>query len=231
MSLAHSNFDRQIAEIKEAFNALSKVVDAQCKRVIALFDGNNNEASYPIIEKQEDEIDLLEVKIRNEVVNTIVLYTPRAIDGRKMFAYIDITGFLERVGDLLLNIAHYERQLDRSTLISQRLVGTLQNMLHTAVAMVNDSMIAFAVSDTLLARQIIERDTEVDDINKRMWMEIPDILEETNTLKPSLRAALIFSSISYNIERIADNATNIAEAVIYHAEGHNIRHASLTENE
>jgi len=32
------------------------------------------------------------------------------------------------------------------------------------------------------------------------------------------------NSISYNIERIADNATNIAEAAIYLIEGKDIRH-------
>ena len=36
--------------------------------------------------------------------------------------------------------------------------------------------------------------------------------------------ALSLSNMSYNIERIGDNATNIAEAAIYLMEGKNAKH-------
>ena len=36
--------------------------------------------------------------------------------------------------------------------------------------------------------------------------------------------ALCINSMAYNIERIGDNATNIAEAAIYLIEGKNIKH-------
>ena len=40
---------------------------------------------------------------------------------------------------------------------------------------------------------------------------------------------LCINSISYNIERIGDNAINIAEAAIYLIEGKNIKHWNKPE--
>ncbi|MEY3205913.1 MAG: hypothetical protein RLZZ21_2244, partial [Planctomycetota bacterium] len=75
--------------------------------------------------------------------------------------------------------------------------------------------------DPTLARQVREEDDAVDldrqKIRRRVLQGIKDDPESVENL-------LRINSVSKHIERIADMATNIAEDVIYMAEGEIVRH-------
>jgi phosphate transport system protein len=87
--------------------------------------------------------------------------------------------------------------------------------------MVRDTINAFINEDTQLAKDVIMRDDEVDDLNEMVWKELMFIM----THDPStVSRAVKISYVSKYIERIADHATNIAETVIYMVEGKIIRH-------
>lgn len=236
MAYPLSNLERQTLVIRENFNVLSKIVSRQSALVLGLFQSHGvSEEIRQAIEMNETVIDSLEVKIRNEVINGIVLYTPRAAESRHMFAYIDITGYLERVGDQLLNIMGHMQQIDFDCILADKLLPRIQEMLTNANKMVEDAIVAFSVSDAALSRNIILRDNALDDANRSISNDIPEILDDASKLSRVIHTALAINSIAYNIERIGDNATNIAEAAIYHAEGRDIKHlntlsdATLTE--
>ena len=66
---------------------------------------------YTEINNNERIIDSIEVKIRNEVINMIVLYSPRATNLRMIISYYDMTAYLERIGDLILNVSHFMKKI------------------------------------------------------------------------------------------------------------------------
>ena len=108
-----NNFNEKIlSRITDDFQVLAKVVLRQQNHIASLLDNNKDEALYAEINNDERIIDSLEVKIRNEVINTIVLYNPRATNLRMIISYYDMTAYLERIGDLLLNISNFMQHVD-----------------------------------------------------------------------------------------------------------------------
>ena len=104
--------EKYLEKIKEDFEVLSTIVLQQMELVITATHDNKDGKLYTKIEHNEVIIDGLEVKIRDEVINSIVLYCPRASDCRKIMSYHDMTAYLERIGDLLLNIADFLREVE-----------------------------------------------------------------------------------------------------------------------
>lgn len=66
-------------------------------------------------------------------------------------------------------------------------------------------------------------DDEVDSINRQMYLKIQEAIQK----HPDKIVSLIYLlSVSRDLERIADHATNIAEDVIYMIDGKIVRHKS-----
>jgi phosphate transport system protein len=87
--------------------------------------------------------------------------------------------------------------------------------------MVRDAIRSLVHRDPQLARKVLAEDDTVDDLQT----EILGVLEGAMHNRPEAIPALMrWSSVVRNVERIADNATNIAEDVIYMEEGVIVRH-------
>ena len=76
--------EKYLEKIKEDFEVLSTIVLQQMELIMIATEDNKNTELYSKIEQNEVIIDSLEVKIRDEVINSIVLYCPRASDCRKI---------------------------------------------------------------------------------------------------------------------------------------------------
>ena len=164
-------------------------------------------------------IDQQEVKIEEECLKILALHQPVATDLRFVVCIMKVNNDLERMGDLAINIA------ERASYLSSHepLGGPLDfhRMAELALEMVKESLSALLNLDTDLARKVLAKDDEVDEINRQMF----EILEEIMLKDPTtIRRAIHLLSASRHLERIADLATNIAEDVVFLVEGEVIRH-------
>jgi phosphate transport system protein len=96
-------------------------------------------------------------------------------------------------------------------------------MAMQALAQVRDSLDALTKSDVDLARTVIAGDGPVD---RHYRVVLNELKEEIRQDPDRLNTWLRLINTARNLERIADHATNIAEAVVYLKEGDIIRHAS-----
>jgi phosphate transport system protein len=87
--------------------------------------------------------------------------------------------------------------------------------------MTRDALDAFVRKDKRLARDVIIRDDEVDDLKHVVLQELALFMVKDPA---TVTRAMKISFIAQYLERIADHATNIAEMVIYLVEGKIIRH-------
>jgi phosphate transport system protein len=94
-------------------------------------------------------------------------------------------------------------------------------MLKIALEMLRDSHAAFLRADASLARRVVSRDDEVDRMNRDI---ISALISQMKHNASQVAGLLHVFSVSRIIERIGDHATNIAEDVIYVAEGEIARH-------
>ena len=81
---------------------------------------------------------------------------------------------------------------------------------------------SFIEGDLDKARSVIERDREVDALNRRNYERLFGASGDTAKVSAS-HVELIF--ISKALERIGDHSKNIAEQVIFLTSGEDVRHA------
>ncbi len=208
------------------FLLLSELVLKQLQLTRQILEQDLREGTiHAEVEKNEVLIDGLDVMIRDEIINAVFLFSPKATDMRKLIAYIDMTFFLERIGDLVLNVAHFtmKTRFDSEAFAEFRLI--LVKMLKAAEKMVKNAVFAFSCEDNTMAHDTIAIDDKVDKLLKEVNDKIQQSFTEKSLSSQDLLNVTCINSMSYNIERIADNATNIAEAAIYLIEGKDIRHA------
>ena len=92
-------------------------------------------------------------------------------------------------------------------------------------SMVRRSVDAFVNGDAELARTVIQDDDKVDDLYMTIYRELlRAMLVDPLCIERASHLILVIK----NWERIADQATNIAEEVLFILEGVNVKHAYLS---
>lgn len=159
----------------------------------------------------DDQIDDLEVEIDRDSVRYVTLRSPVSSDVRLIFVAVKASHDLERVGDEAHSIAKRTRSiLTRDGKVTNTVA--IEEMSRRAFAMLRDALTSFLDEDLKLAQGIIERDKEVDRLNKENFKRLSKGMAG-ESVEASTQIETIL--ISRSIERIADHAKNLAEEVIY----------------
>ncbi len=163
-------------------------------------------------------LDALQREIEDMAVMTIVRRQPVAIDLRQLIGAIRIAGDLERVGDLAKNIAKRTVKVGTKARVPRAIIG-LKHMNDVATELLKDVLDAYAQRDEVRAREVWERDIDLDELEGSVFRDLlTHMMEDPRNI--SFSAHLLFCS--KNIERIGDHATNIAETVVYLATGNSM---------
>ena len=89
------------------------------------------------------------------------------------------------------------------------------------------SLDALVNLDTDLAAQVCATDDTVDEMHRAMYTKVKTCISENPDDTDCL---LYYLSVSRNLERIADHATNIAQDVMYMIKGEIVRHTMGTNS-
>ncbi len=221
-----------IQDIMNSFNEMADLVLAQLNLIEKLMSVNDKAEQEELIKrvkKNEKEIDRYEISISDKFINTIVLYQPVASDLRRIVAVYRMTINLERIGDLVMNIAYTIETL-RNTKEYNAMSEVILNMLLSGKMMVEKSLLSFVNSDTDYAIWTIKNDSVVDEMNQKLLINSISKAKISEKTKEMLLSYADLKNIITNIERIADHATNIAEATIYSLQGTDVRHTAIDDD-
>jgi phosphate transport system protein len=197
--------------IKESVQALVDRDDTLAKRVL---DGDH-------------QVNALDIEIDEESIRLIALRQPKAGDLRLITTAMKITTDLERMGDLAVNIAQRAMELNREPVLKEYI--DIPRMREIAQGMTRDALDAFVRRDMKLAKDVIMRDDEIDDLKHKILSELLFMMTENPSI---ICRSMRITFVAQYLERIADHATNIAEMVLYLIEGKIIRHTDkLPEKE
>ena len=217
--------DKKFEKITKDLQAMSKVTFKQLQLIKSQLEGEDLSAQEEDFTHNELILDSLEVKIKKNVTNAIILYGPRATDLRKIMSCYDITSSLERTGDLALNVHGYLNRVDSEGIAFTAIYKKLHELLSVAETMTKNAIYAFSCEDLQLTKETIELDDVADSLHREIGQELITLASNNVLLPQQAIDILSLSRISYNLERIADNATNMAEAAVYLVEGKNIQHS------
>lgn len=213
-------WQREIENLKKLILSLGAIVEEQIQRSLLALERRDSDLADEVISRDR-EVDSLEILIEEECLKILALYQPVAKELRFVVAVLKMNNDLERMGDLASNIARRARYLSKKEKID--LIPEFANVGDKVQLMVKKSLDALVNTDINLAHEVIAADDEVDKLTKQMLKRTINAIE-----KDSDKTKEYFSirSISKNLERIADSATNIAEDVVYLCSGEIIRHQS-----
>jgi phosphate transport system protein len=212
------HFAELLEELRRNLILMGGEVERQIQRAIeALTEVDASKARAVIMD--DEGIDRMEVAIEEQAVALLALQQPVAVDLRFLIAALKINNDLERIGDHAVNIAEGAERLAASKQV--RPFIDLQYMSEVAMSMLKDSLDAFVNRDAELARQVIKRDDILDEKNISIIRELLTYMAEHHSL---ITYGLELISISKNLERVGDLATNICEDTIFIAEARWVKH-------
>ncbi|MFN3412453.1 MAG: phosphate signaling complex protein PhoU [Thermoanaerobaculum sp.] len=210
--------DLELKKLKEQLLCMAGEVEQQLSLAVRSLVERDSQAAQEVIAADE-RVDRREKEVDHTAVEIIVRERPLASDLRLVITATKIAPDLERVGDHAVNIAEQALVLNRMPPLKPFV--TLPRMADIAKEMVRQALTAYIEHDASLARQVIVRDDVVDALHEEVFRELLTyMLGDPQTIPRALALILI----SRSLERIADQATNIAEQVVYLVEGQDIRH-------
>lgn len=214
-------FDNELAQLREKLLTMGSQAEASVTRAVkALIE--RDDALARRVEADDEVLDSLEIEI-DDLSVTLLAQAPLATDLRLITVAMKVSQNLERVGDEATKIARRAVELNREAPLKPYV--DVPRMGAIATEMLRAALEAFVNGNQALANATIARDPEVNALNKRVHRELTAFMvEDPQTITRCLNIMVAAKSL----ERIADHATNIAEEIIYLAEGRDVRHQHKT---
>jgi len=202
-------FHEELQDIRSKLIMLGeKAVDAG-RLAIDGFLENDLEKTEQALEL-DDEIDDLEEEIDRAVVRYTTLRGPVSSDVRLVFVAIKASHDFERAGDEAHSIAKKTRSiLSREGRVADPV--EIAKMSTLTFEMLRDAISCFVEEDVELARAIIRRDKEIDELNRENFKRLSNQGLNGQAITTQVETILI----SKSLERIGDHAKNLADEVIY----------------
>jgi len=212
------HLQRELDELRHELLALFGIVEQMIAKAFRALRDRRTDLAREVIGSDED-VDAREVRIEEECLKLLALHQPVASDLRWLTMVIKINSDLERMADLACNIAERAEALNLYPMFP--IPNDLQAMVREASTMVRHALDAFVDTDVKLAKQVIQADDSVDDLNRRVIAELQELMKAA---PENVEPALHCFSAARHLERVADLAENLAEDVIFMVDGQIVRH-------
>ena len=214
------HFDVEMNDLKKRLMDMSGLVQDMIK---ASIDGlvNRDLELFNTVFSLEKEVNIQEIVIDDKCLKLIALNQPVSVDLRFITSAMKINSDLERMGDEAVNISKGSADLLKYPELKPLI--DIPKMSDIVQQMVADSIRAFNTTDVELAKAVLIKDDEADDLQKRVISDLKDFMVKSSDFETIQRAVdLIF--VARSLERIGDHATNISEDVIFMVHGKDVRH-------
>lgn len=207
--MTRESFDLQLKALQERLIGLgSMVAQAQEQAVRALAERDTQLAQELIVADQS--INRVQHEIEEQCLLLIASQQPVARDLRLIFSISSIAWELERMADHAKGIAVIAQRLADQPMLKPLI--DVPRMAEIGRELLLGQLDAFLRGDIEAARQIAERDNEIDQLNDQVYRELLMIM--MNDPRTITRATYLLW-VAHNLERFADRTTNIGERVVF----------------
>lgn len=215
-----THLQEELNSLRENLSEMAWLVHSQLKKSVCALVENDEDLANEVV-FHEKRVNAFELKIDRDCEHIFTLLTPVAQDMRFVFASLKINSDLERIGDYAESIAKLvllgKKSFDTKLMEQLNLV----EMHNLALAMMNDVITAYNEEDSKLARSILTRDLQLNEINRNASAGIEDYIKKN---LERIQQALLLVSMIRKLERVGDHITNIAEDVIFAKEAKVLKH-------
>ncbi|MCB8816324.1 phosphate signaling complex protein PhoU [Desulfosporosinus shakirovi] len=206
-------FDLELEELRANILDMGNLVNQQIALAVSSLINQNLELANSIVVKDLDLNDLQAI-IEETCILLIATQQPFARDLRKLVAGFKISIYLERMGDLSVDLAKLTIRIGQDELIKP--LVDIPRMSALVQKMINIGLRAYVDEDCGAAAEMALMDDEIDKIYSGVFGELRTIMMEDPN-KVTQANYLLFASRF--LERLGDYCTNIAEEIVYICNG------------
>src|SRR4051812_11496397 len=164
-----------------------------------------------IVVADDDRIDGRYLEVHQSLITLLATQSPVATDLRLIASLLHVLKNIERMGDQCVNVCKVIPMTGNEPPADGEMVALMLRMGRQTRAMISQAKHAFELRDVEMARDLVQQDDVVDDLNRdcfRLALEIGDDADRREWAMTMLLAARA-------IERIGDNAVDIGEQVAF----------------
>jgi len=205
-----SAFDRDLDKIQAQIIKMGSLVETAIRDAATAYELRDLELARQV-RLNDKTIDQLEESINDECSRLIALRAPTAVDLRLVLSVFKVSSNLERIGDYSKNIAKRTIVLEDLANSDIRRLG-LKRLAREVELMLRDALDAYVNRDLELARDVIARDIEIDQMYNGLFREfLTYMMEDPRNITPCMHLHFM----AKNMERMGDHVTTIAEQVVF----------------
>jgi phosphate transport system protein len=179
--------------------------------VTGFMDGSDESEQ---VKELSEVLVAMAVSVEDKAFELIVKYQPVASDLRIINSYMKIAYDFERYGRYAWDISFTHRKFAASKKCAYSW-DTMETMAEKTLRMVRTSVEALRTNDGELVKSLAKTENEVDEIYS-------DYLDKLSKAPPDTKCIVCNLLVVRYLERIADHATYVGEAIYYIASGEKI---------
>lgn len=195
--IGHMLVDMSEAVAVAVDDATSALLDADLSLAEKVISGDAG------IDRLRDDLDA-------RALDLLARQQPVAVDLRMVITSLKAAADLERMGDLALHIAKVARMRYPASAVPDDVRGTIREMGHVALSIVEKTRQVLEGQDISLAEQLEREDDAMDALHRRLFAHLLSG-EWTHGMEPAIDITLI----GRYYERYADHAVSVARQVIF----------------
>lgn len=215
-----THLDTEIKTLKSSVMSMWLMVVNQLEKAEKAITKKDKDLAKEI-KANEKRVDAYELKINMDCENILALFSPVAVDLRFVLAVLKINYNLERIGDYAKSISDYTEEMSKH--FDKKLFNAagIPEMFALSFTMLNDALRAFENDDPQMVRPIYQLDDDLDKLTDKA----EEVICEWIQVNPKeAKDALYLYAIVKKMERVGDQAKNIATEIIFHTEAKMLHH-------
>lgn len=219
-------YDVELEQMRSRILHMGGLVESQLRIALEAFEKADVALADGAIDADK-RVNELEIELDRLVSHVIARRQPTAGDLRMIMGVAKAIVDIERIGDEASKIARAAKWLrEKGGNFRLNRIPDIRACGDAAHTMLRRSLDAFARLDAQAAAAIIRDDAGVDERFRAILRQLVTFMMEDPR---SISAAIDTVWAAKAIERIGDHAKNIAEHVIFVAQGADVRHTSPDE--
>ncbi len=206
-------FTRQLDELKHDLIFLGSNVEREIEQSIYALETQDLEIAQRVYDSQETIYEMSK-EVEDTCLRLLTTQSPVAKDLRFISSALRIISSMSKIGNHAQEIAELVMTIGKNQLPKD--LSMIRSMGKSAQKMLIESINAFTDNDIEVAYSVIKKDDEVDNLFDEFMKESIEMIK-SGCERPEQIIDLI--QIAKYIERIGDNAENIAKWVIFSVTG------------
>ncbi|NVB42327.1 phosphate signaling complex protein PhoU [Pseudenhygromyxa sp. WMMC2535] len=216
----HRDFESELRTLNESLLSMAGRVEQMIGQAVrALFAKDANIAQA--VREADRLVNAAEIRIDGLVLKILARRQPMGSDLRFLTRALKMVTDIERIGDLAVNLGKQAIDLAELSPHDATVHPAIERMAEVVRAMIGDALDAFVERDAEGAREVIERDDEVDELHDQVY---EDVLAQMIAHPEMLPVGIRVQECAMYLERMGDHACNLAEQVVFLVHAKDIRH-------